>query len=86
MCGLAGFIDSSVKRSDSDWGQLLMRMGSEIRHRGPDDSGSWYDINTGIGLVHRRLSIVDLSSAGHQPMLSLSDPTSSRLGCTIAIS
>jgi asparagine synthase (glutamine-hydrolysing) len=47
-------------------------MGQAIAHRGPDDSGVWLDLDTGIGLVQQRLSIVDLSQAGHQPMHSAS--------------
>ena len=39
-------------------------------HRGPDDGGEWWDDNIAVGLGHRRLSILDLSSAGHQPMVS----------------
>jgi asparagine synthase (glutamine-hydrolysing) len=69
MCGLAGFIGDNAAHA-SDWTSLLRRMGDSIAHRGPDDSGVWMDADMGIGLVHRRLSIVDLSSAGHQPMMS----------------
>lgn len=72
MCGFAGFIDKTNGFSSSDNNkQLLKKMGDAIIHRGPDDSGVWVDDN--IGLVHRRLSIIDLSSAGHQPMHSPSD-------------
>jgi asparagine synthase (glutamine-hydrolysing) len=45
-------------------------MTSCIAHRGPDDSGTWLDAATGIALGHRRLSVLDLSSEGHQPMAS----------------
>src|SRR4029077_18856942 len=45
-------------------------MGQSISHRGPDDSGVWIDNESGLVLAHRRLSVVDLSPAGHQPMFS----------------
>jgi asparagine synthase (glutamine-hydrolysing) len=71
MCGFAGFLDQG-SINFSDWPALLENMGSAIAHRGPDDAGHWTDADAGIGLVHRRLSIVDLSPAGHQPMVSAS--------------
>lgn len=64
MCGFAG-VYACTPSEDS-----LRRMGLAIAHRGPDDSGIWIDPEAAMGLVHRRLSIVDLSSAGHQPMVS----------------
>lgn len=52
--------------------EILAQMGTALRHRGPDDCGTFFDASTGMGLVHRRLSILDLSAAGHQPMTSSS--------------
>ncbi|WFP50653.1 asparagine synthase (glutamine-hydrolyzing) [Methylomonas sp. EFPC3] len=66
MCGIAGFFGIGL----SDPEAVLQAMGDAIRSRGPDDSGIFRSAEDGIGLVHRRLSIVDLSPAGHQPMLS----------------
>lgn len=70
MCGLAGFVGGSGASPIAEWSILLRRMGGAIAHRGPDDAGIWTDIDAGVGLVHRRLSILDLSAAGHQPMVS----------------
>lgn len=67
MCGIAGYI---VKHGLDDGVGVLRRMGNAIRHRGPDDSGEWLDSNVGVGFSHRRLSILDLSPEGHQPMSS----------------
>ena len=61
MCGIAGFSGRFEQA-------LLQRMGISIAHRGPDDSDTLFLKNQGIGLVHRRLAIIDLSAAGHQPM------------------
>lgn len=69
MCGFTGYL-STAKPDHA--AELLQRMGNAIAHRGPDDSGVWCDTEAGIGLSHRRLSIVDLSPAGHQPMPSAS--------------
>ena len=68
MCGLVGFL-GGVAGADSD--EILLRqMSDTLIHRGPDDGGVWFDRGQRIGLGHRRLSIVDLSPAGHQPMSS----------------
>ena len=70
MCGIAGYLGCDVHLQAAE--MLLRKMGDAIAHRGPDDSGVWTDCSAGIGLSHRRLSIVDLSPAGHQPMSSAS--------------
>lgn len=69
MCGFAGFLGGPAV--DKDVGQaVLRRMSNAIANRGPDDEGFWLDETVGLGLGHRRLSVVDLSVAGHQPMRS----------------
>src|SRR5437764_15466735 len=70
MCGIAGFWQN--KQSDEPPVELLNRMATVLAHRGPDDSGAFFDPSTGVGLAFRRLSIIDLSSEGHQPMRSAS--------------
>src|SRR5476649_2648350 len=70
MCGIAGFwahqgLSDSARPS-------LKAMTDAIIHRGPDDGGGWFDDACGIALGSRRLAIVDLSPAGHQPMASAS--------------
>lgn len=69
MCGLAGFVQASF-RGGNDLIGLLSSMTDAIAHRGPDDGGVWVDAETGVALGHRRLSILDLSPQGHQPMTS----------------
>jgi asparagine synthase (glutamine-hydrolysing) len=68
MCGIAGMVGGRL--SSNDFATALWRMGDVIAHRGPDDAGIWMDSVAGAGLAHRRLSILDLSPAGHQPMMS----------------
>lgn len=70
MCGLCGFLDLRGGADEQASNATLTRMISRLRHRGPNDSGIWQDANAHIGLGHTRLSILDLSPAGHQPMLS----------------
>ena len=68
MCGLAGFLTEKQWELADD---LLKNMALRISHRGPDADGFWSDHHAGIGLAHRRLSILDLSDAGSQPMASV---------------
>ena len=72
MCGFAGFVGGVAGKSTLEWQAVLQRMGDPIRHRGPDHSDQWTDADAGTGLVHLRLAILDLSAAGHQPMISAS--------------
>jgi asparagine synthase (glutamine-hydrolysing) len=65
MCGIAGMLSNDRVETPA-----VRRMVASLRHRGPDDEGIWIDQAAGIGLGHRRLAVVDLSQAGHQPMLS----------------
>jgi len=70
MCGIAGFVDFARDKSAQSLKKELVGMTNAIRHRGPDDSGEFFEPSLGIALGHRRLSIIDLSLAGHQPMES----------------
>ncbi len=70
MCGIAGFIDLRGRHSEADMAALARKMADKLRHRGPDDAGVWVDAAQGIAFGHRRLSIIDPSREGHQPMTS----------------
>jgi asparagine synthase (glutamine-hydrolysing) len=70
MCGFVGFLGDAAGFEKSADSAVLQQMAETIKTRGPDDSGFWVDSEHLIGLGHRRLSIVDLTSAGHQPMIS----------------
>ena len=65
MCGIAGFINTQLNSSSIS---ILKRMIDVISYRGPDGEGHWLNSEKTVGLGHRRLSIIDLSDAGHQPM------------------
>lgn len=68
MCGISGFLLGRTIPDPLD--NVITRMTDSLTHRGPDDSGIWIDNSIGLALGHRRLSILDLSPAGHQPMSS----------------
>jgi asparagine synthase (glutamine-hydrolysing) len=70
MCGIAGFIAGRAHRDAASLDAVARAMNDCLRHRGPDDDGIWTDAAIGVALAHRRLSIIDPSPAGHQPMLS----------------
>ncbi|WP_411851445.1 asparagine synthase (glutamine-hydrolyzing) [Stenotrophomonas sp. LGBM10] len=70
MCGLAGMLLPAPGLEQAALEHRARAMGDAMVHRGPDDSGVWADATAGIALAHRRLSILDLSPLGHQPMAS----------------
>ena len=71
MCGIAGAIERDI-RSATALDDIAWRMVAPLIHRGPDAGGAWTDADAGVGIGHRRLSIIDLSPAGAQPMVSAS--------------
>jgi len=70
MCGIAGFIAGRTRGTSQQLGEIAGSMNGSLHYRGPDDAGVWIDAEAGIALAHRRLSIIDLSPAGFQPMHS----------------
>ena len=70
MCGITGFYNSQNKIDSTELNNIVKKMSNCLNHRGPDDEGVWIDSNNGIGIAHKRLSIIDLSELGHQPMIS----------------
>ena len=72
MCGIVGLWQSGESRTSTRPSETAARMADALRHRGPDGSGVWSDDDAGIALAHRRLSIIDLSPTGRQPMVSRS--------------
>lgn len=72
MCGIAGFVDIERRSDGKELERLANAMAGSLRHRGPDAAGIWVDEDSGVALAHTRLSIIDLSEAGAQPMTSRS--------------
>lgn len=71
MCGITGFLDPDFQFSSDSSRKILVEMAGRLVHRGPDRQGIWHDFDNGISLGHQRLSVIDLSEAGNQPMHSL---------------
>jgi asparagine synthase (glutamine-hydrolysing) len=67
MCGIAGFL---THEGDPIAREVLQRVSEAMRQRGPDGAGIWFSNDSRVGLAHRRLSVIDLSEAGMQPMTS----------------
>jgi asparagine synthase (glutamine-hydrolysing) len=72
MCGIVGILGGSGWDESGACSAILKRMTDALERRGPDDAGLWIAADSRIALGHRRLAIVDLSPAGHQPMPSAS--------------
>lgn len=70
MCGLTGFWAPADRHQEREAEAIAVAMRDRLVHRGPDDSGTWLDPAVGIAFGFRRLSIIDLTPAGHQPMVS----------------
>lgn len=70
MCGIAGAWEPRRGRPAGELTAIVRDMAAALTHRGPDDEGAWADAAAGLGFGHRRLAVVDLSPAGHQPMAS----------------
>ncbi len=72
MCGVTGFVDTRSVIAPLPLKEVVVCMADQLVHRGPDRAGAWSDDNHRVALGHRRLSIIDLSKAGSQPMVSSS--------------
>lgn len=74
MCGIAGYfcVAKGQQRPEPEMRDEIGLMSVALHHRGPDSNGAWIEPGSGVALAHRRLAIVDLSQAGHQPMLDAS--------------
>ncbi len=73
MCGIVGYWDLRHSIDADALAKIADNMAGALVHRGPDDHGVWVDREAGIAFGHRRLSVIDISNRGHQPMLSSND-------------
>ena len=70
MCGIAGIVDLKRQLDGNELALTAKKMADTLHHRGPDTGGQWTDAAAGLSLSFRRLAIIDLTSSGHQPMMS----------------
>ena len=70
MCGICGFLHAGTSADQATLERMAETMATTLFSRGPDSGGTWADAASGVALGHRRLAILDLSAAGHQPMES----------------
>ena len=70
MCGVTGFFDIRQNKKSYDSKKIIENMTDVLKSRGPDDKGIWIDKKNNIFFGHRRLSIIELSNLGKQPMIS----------------
>ena len=70
MCGICGLIQPKQKSSAYNSEHVVIKMREKLTHRGPDQSGEWFNKEEEAYFGHRRLSVIDLSENGRQPMVS----------------
>ena len=70
MCGIVGYLESTPRGNKGEVEAVVRTMAASLNHRGPDDEGIWVNVDCGIALGHRRLSIMDLSVEGHHIITS----------------
>lgn len=70
MCGIVGFLVPGLSQNQNTLSNLAMKMGDALLHRGPDEGAVWTNAESSVGFGHRRLSIIDLTPTGAQPMTS----------------
>lgn len=70
MCGISGFLKGNKVNTEESFKNSIDKMNATLVHRGPDNDGCWYDMEAGIAFGHRRLSIIDVSPEGNEPMIS----------------
>jgi asparagine synthase (glutamine-hydrolysing) len=72
MCGISGFLKCNADDTEESFKNSIDKMNATLVRRGPDNDGCWYDMEAGIAFGHRRLSIIDVSPEGNEPMISAS--------------